>query len=106
VGTARRCPRTRRDDLGWPEAEVREETGLDVEPGRLIGIYKNMSRGIVALAFRCTVTGGHLTPNEEATEFRWASPDEIRSLASERAPPGNSPPWPRDFSSSDYEYAA
>jgi 8-oxo-dGTP diphosphatase len=33
--------------------EVREETGLDVEPGTLSGVYKNMSRGIVALVFRC-----------------------------------------------------
>src|SRR6201999_4270975 len=36
--------------------EVREETGLDVEPGALSGVYKNMSRGIIALVFRCKVT--------------------------------------------------
>jgi 8-oxo-dGTP diphosphatase len=34
--------------------EVREETGLDVEPGTLSGIYKNMSRGIVASSRRTT----------------------------------------------------
>ena len=33
--------------------EVREETGLDVEPITLTGIYKNLARGIVALVFRC-----------------------------------------------------
>jgi len=32
--------------------EVREETGLDVEPERLTGVYKNMAQGIVALVFR------------------------------------------------------
>src|SRR5919112_2400610 len=38
--------------------EVREETGLNVEPERLTGIYKNMPRGIVALVFRAHVVGG------------------------------------------------
>jgi 8-oxo-dGTP diphosphatase len=28
--------------------EVREETGLDVEPEAVTGVYKNMTRGIVA----------------------------------------------------------
>jgi 8-oxo-dGTP diphosphatase len=63
--------------------EVREETGLDVEPGTLSGIYKNMSRGIVALVFRCQVTGGQLTTNDEVAAFRWADEDTIRQLTSE-----------------------
>ena len=41
--------------------ETREETGLAVEPVALTGVYKNMSRGIVALVFRCKVAGGQLT---------------------------------------------
>ena len=63
--------------------EVREETGLDVEPDTLSGIYKNMSRGIVALVFRCKVTGGQLATNDEVTAFRWADEDTIRQLTSE-----------------------
>jgi 8-oxo-dGTP diphosphatase len=63
--------------------EVREETGLDVEPDTLSGVYKNMSRGIVALVFRCQVTGGQLTMNDEVTAFRWADEDTIRQLTSE-----------------------
>ena len=61
--------------------EVREETGLEIEPGPLTGVYKNMARGIVALVFRCQVTGGQLTTNEEAIAFRWAEEGEIRDLA-------------------------
>jgi 8-oxo-dGTP diphosphatase len=53
--------------------EVREETGLDVELITLTGVYKNIPRGIVALVFRCKVTGGHLTTNEEVSAFRWAT---------------------------------
>jgi len=60
--------------------EVREETGLDVEPIILTGVYKNITRGIVALVFRCKITGGHLTTNDEVTAFRWASQSDISNL--------------------------
>src|SRR5215467_501920 len=60
--------------------EVREETGLDVEPIALTGVYKNMNRGIVALVFRCKVTGGDLTTTGEASAFRWAANSEIDGL--------------------------
>ena len=63
--------------------EVREETGLDIEPDTLTGVYKNMPRGIIALVFRCKITGGHLTPNDEVTAFHWADPDDIRQRTSE-----------------------
>jgi len=63
--------------------EVREETGFDVEPDTLSGIYKNMNRGIVALVFRCKITGGHLAINDEVTAFRWADKATIRQLASD-----------------------
>jgi 8-oxo-dGTP diphosphatase len=63
--------------------EVREETGLDVEPIALSGIYKNMTRGIIALVFRCKITGGALATNDEASDFRWATESEIPRLMSE-----------------------
>jgi 8-oxo-dGTP diphosphatase len=63
--------------------EVKEETGLDVEPQSLTGVYKNLARGVVALAFRCKVTGGELTTNDEASDFRWAFPAEVPELTTE-----------------------
>ncbi|MFG1690380.1 NUDIX hydrolase [Nonomuraea sp. NPDC049269] len=63
--------------------EIHEETGLDVEPVTLTGVYKNMTRGIVALVFRCKVIGGQLAETDEARAFRWVTADEVRSLASE-----------------------
>jgi 8-oxo-dGTP diphosphatase len=63
--------------------EVLEETGLTVEPISLTGVYKNMSRGIVALVFRCRATGGRLTINDEVTQFHWATPDEVPHMVSE-----------------------
>lgn len=45
-----------------PEAgvarEVLEETGIHVEVDQLTGVYKNTTRGIVALVFRCNPSGG------------------------------------------------
>jgi 8-oxo-dGTP diphosphatase len=58
--------------------EVREETGLDIQPLRLTGVYKNMVRGIVALTFRCSITGGQLGLSDETRDFAWLEPDEIR----------------------------
>src|SRR5262249_36867004 len=63
--------------------EVREETGLDVEPVALTGVYKNMIRGIVALVFRCKITGGDLTTPAEASASQWASNDQITDLMDE-----------------------
>src|SRR5918999_3721380 len=63
--------------------EVREETGLEVEPQALSGVYKNMRRGIVALVFRCRIIGGEPRPTREAERVSWLSPDEISSLMAE-----------------------
>ena len=63
--------------------EIREETGLDIEPDALTGVYKNMPRGIVALVFRCKITGGQLVTNDEVTAFYWADEADIRQLTSE-----------------------
>lgn len=57
--------------------EVREETGFTVEPVAQTGVYKNMSRGVVALVFRCRVVkvGSDITP--ETRGMRWLTRDEI-----------------------------
>ncbi len=63
--------------------EVREETGLQVEPIALTGIYKNMPRGIIALVFHCKATGGELTPSDETQAFKWATENQVSELATE-----------------------
>lgn len=61
--------------------EVAEETGLDIEPLALTGVYKNMNRDIVALVFRCKQTGGNLTLTGESAEVRWVDQAEAVELA-------------------------
>ena len=64
-------------------ARSARKPGLDIEPDALTGVYKNMPRGIIALVFRCKITGGHLATNDEVTAFRWADEADIRQLTSE-----------------------
>ncbi len=63
--------------------EVREETGLNVEPVALTGVYKNMAHGIVALVFRCRPASGQLATNDEVCGFLWATPGEVHDLVDE-----------------------
>jgi ADP-ribose pyrophosphatase YjhB (NUDIX family) len=63
--------------------EVLEETGLEVEPEVLTGVYKNMARGVIALVFRCHVVGGDLQTTDEAKASVWASASEVEAWATE-----------------------
>ena len=63
--------------------EVREETGLEVEPETLTGVYKNMRRGIIALVFRCRILGGEPRASNEAAEIAWLTPNEAQQRMDE-----------------------
>jgi 8-oxo-dGTP diphosphatase len=58
--------------------EVAEETGVQVEVERLTGVYKNLTRGIVALVFRCRPAAGEATATDESRRVAWFTPDEVR----------------------------
>lgn len=60
--------------------EVAEETGLEIRPGPLTGVYKNLRRGIVALVFRAEVVAGASSVTEEAAELKWLTPTEVQQL--------------------------
>jgi 8-oxo-dGTP diphosphatase len=63
--------------------EVREETGVEVEPQRLTGVYKNMSLGVVALVFRARVVAGTPTETEESAAVAWWTADQVAADMSE-----------------------
>src|SRR5882757_4900233 len=63
--------------------EVLEETGIKVDALRLTGVYKNMTRGVVALVFLCRPVGGQERTSTESTDVRWFTREEVRSLMSE-----------------------
>ena len=71
--------------------ETREETGLDVRPVRVLGVFgwprlrHRYPNGDVVeylvVVFRCELIGGELAAHDgEATDFRWATPDELATI--------------------------
>lgn len=68
--------------------EVREETGLRVTVGRLIGIYSAPTLQVVRypngnvwhyvnLCFECTIRGGRLTTGDETLDLQFFSPRRL-----------------------------
>jgi 8-oxo-dGTP diphosphatase len=63
--------------------EVREETGLAVRPGRLIGTVRRAAPGGAVLDIRdyaATVTGGTLTAGGDADDACWARRADLAGL--------------------------
>ncbi|MCX4746758.1 hypothetical protein OG455_14720 [Kitasatospora sp. NBC_01287] len=46
---------------------------------RLTGVYKNMTRGVVALVFRCRPVGGAVRTSDESTAVRWLTEQDVRT---------------------------
>src|SRR3954469_23114368 len=60
--------------------EVAEETGMTVEVERLTGVYKNMTRGIVALVYRCRPVAGTVHATSESGAVEWIRLELIGEL--------------------------
>ncbi|NMI00864.1 NUDIX hydrolase [Pseudonocardia acidicola] len=59
--------------------EVAEETGVTVEVERLTGVYKNLTRGVVALVYRCRPVAGEPHPTDESQRVEWWTADQVRA---------------------------
>ena len=63
--------------------EVREETGLHVEPGRLIGAVERPAPGGAVFDiydYAASISGGQLVAGDDAADARWVHPGEIDRL--------------------------
>ncbi len=70
--------------------EVREETGFEVEPEYIIGVYSDPGhvfayddgevRQQFSICFACRIVAGTLRVSEESTEVAFFSPEEIDDL--------------------------
>jgi 8-oxo-dGTP diphosphatase len=68
--------------------EAREETGLIVEPGELLGVFDRVLRDpeqrvqyhYVLIDFLCRPVGGELCAASDAAEVRWFSREELPAL--------------------------
>jgi ADP-ribose pyrophosphatase YjhB (NUDIX family) len=70
--------------------EVREETGLEVEPTRIVGIYSDPKhvfayndgevRQEFSICLACRIVGGRLAVSEESSQLGFFAPEEIERL--------------------------
>ena len=68
--------------------EAREETGLIVEPGELLGVFDRILRDpdhrvqyhYVLIDFLCRQVGGELQAASDAAEARWFTREELPTL--------------------------
>lgn len=68
--------------------EAREETGLTVEPGELLGVYDRILRNpeqrvqyhYVLVDFLCRRIAGNLAAASDAAEVRWFTREELSRL--------------------------
>lgn len=70
------------------QREVREETGLTVEIGELLGVFDrvvpdadgHIQYHYVLIDFLCRRVAGELSPADDAEDARWFRPEELPSL--------------------------
>src|SRR5260370_17964724 len=68
--------------------EAREETGLTVETGEMLGVYERVIRSedarvryhYVLIDFLCRVVAGDLQSGSDAADLRWFPPEELDGL--------------------------
>lgn len=57
--------------------ETREETGLAIRPGAIVGLYTRLEAAVVVLVFEALVVGGTPTVTSEALEIRTFEPRDV-----------------------------
>jgi ADP-ribose pyrophosphatase YjhB (NUDIX family) len=71
--------------------EVREKTGLDVQPTCVVGVYTDPHhvfayddgevRQEFSICLACKIVGGQLKPSDESLEVAFFAPNDISDLA-------------------------
>ncbi len=61
--------------------EAREETGLDVTIGELIGLYSDEGEPVVLAVYAATAAHGEPKAGDDLTEVGWFEPAELPELA-------------------------
>ena len=67
------------------EREVREESGVRIEVGRLRSVRSNLSSAIVIFCFEASYRDGELTPSDETPEVGWFPPKQALSMVTHPA---------------------
>jgi len=73
---------------GCAKREMKEETSLDVEVIRLIGLYSDPARdprGMIAAGYLVRRVGGAVRAGDDAAEARWYPLDKLPKLCADHA---------------------
>jgi 8-oxo-dGTP diphosphatase len=71
----------REDLISALQREVREETGVEIEVGKLGGIYSGMNRTpMVFFYFHAKYVSGELTPSHESPELGWYTQEQALGM--------------------------
>ena len=71
------------DPLDGLRRELREETGLDIEPGAFVGAFIDTygldddAPAVLNLVWEATAGEGEPTAADDVTELRWFEPDDL-----------------------------
>lgn len=70
--------------------EVREETGLEVEPQRLVGVYSDPGHVVAyddgevrqqfSVCIQCRIVGGTLATSDESLAVQFIAPEDLDTL--------------------------
>ncbi len=71
--------------IGGLKREVLEESGVQVEIGRLAAVRTNLTSSIVIFCFEARYLGGELRPSDETPEVQWVSAERALEMISHPA---------------------
>lgn len=65
------------DVIAAAAREAREETGIDVRVGRLLGVFQEPGSRVIFLAFAAEAGPGEPVPSDECMDVRFFPPDDL-----------------------------
>lgn len=65
--------------------EAKEETNLDVEPTRLVGVYSDPGRDprghYITIMYLCKILGGKVKAGDDAADAKWFTLEDLPEMA-------------------------
>jgi len=70
------------DLISGLKREILEEAGVEVNVGKMTGIYLNLTIGVMIFCFLSTYVSGELRTSPESLQVEWFSPEESMNMIS------------------------
>ena len=73
------------DIISAVKREVFEETGVAIAVGPMVGLYSNLTMGVVITTFLADYSGGELSSSAESLQVKWCQPREALDIVTHPA---------------------